>query len=500
MPRTGDIFAPPSGTKGTPDTTIQSSKYNAFVDDITADLNAARPVTAGGTGATNALQARINLGAQTVDDGLTSISGLTTAANQMLYLTGPDLYATTALTPFVRTVLACADALAVRSIIGANDAGNLTAGTLPPGRLSGAYSFSDLTLSGGITVNGGGIYNTSLISSNVNYWFRSGGVQRAVNYWNASDSSWNTQLYDASGAGIRSFSYRQSDGRYLVTGFIQSTGDIIAGGNATLSGGNAYVNSAAGNPAVWMQRGGVTRSVQYHDGTGWIVSLNDASGNSVRSMSFNQTSGVFSVGGSIGATGTISANGAVGAGSASLATDGNIAGTAWGTGGAIGNLYNYINGNFVANGATANINVTGWAGYLRMQNSGVTGRFDYSGQGGQPTWVLGSNTSDGSQFLVWNPVNWTVANANALGGVAASNYAQFSTSGNQSETNFPLGQPLAVLTSGVSQGRREYRALYLHSTNTAYYTLATSAGAQLTGMWRQIGQTSNDTANYQRVA
>lgn len=63
MPRTGDIYAPPAGTKGTPDTTIQSAKYNAFVDDLTLDANNARPVTAGGTGATNATLARSNLGA-----------------------------------------------------------------------------------------------------------------------------------------------------------------------------------------------------------------------------------------------------------------------------------------------------------------------------------------------------------------------------------------------------------------------------------------------------
>lgn len=63
MPRTGGVFAPPAGTKAVTNTTIESSKYNAFVDDLTTDANAARPVTAGGTGATNATSARANLGA-----------------------------------------------------------------------------------------------------------------------------------------------------------------------------------------------------------------------------------------------------------------------------------------------------------------------------------------------------------------------------------------------------------------------------------------------------
>lgn len=62
MPRTGNIYAPPAGTKAVTNTTIESSKYNAFVDDLTTDANAARPITAGGTGATNATSARTNLG------------------------------------------------------------------------------------------------------------------------------------------------------------------------------------------------------------------------------------------------------------------------------------------------------------------------------------------------------------------------------------------------------------------------------------------------------
>lgn len=63
MPRTNGVYSPPAGTKGVPDTTIRSAPYNALVDDLTADANAARPITAGGTGATNATSARQNLGA-----------------------------------------------------------------------------------------------------------------------------------------------------------------------------------------------------------------------------------------------------------------------------------------------------------------------------------------------------------------------------------------------------------------------------------------------------
>ncbi|WP_139812960.1 hypothetical protein [Ensifer aridi] len=168
MPRTGGVYSPPAGTKGVSNTTIQSVPYNAFVDDLTADANAARPVTAGGTGATTASGARTALGlvigtdVQAYDAGLASIAGLTTAADKMIYTTASDAYATTALTPFARTilddatagdalttlgvsafiqtVLDDADAATARATLGANSASNLTTGTVPSARIAGAYN------------------------------------------------------------------------------------------------------------------------------------------------------------------------------------------------------------------------------------------------------------------------------------------------------------------------------------------------------------------------
>jgi hypothetical protein len=43
-------------------TPIESAKYNAFVNDLTIDANAARPVSAGGTGGTSAATGRAALG------------------------------------------------------------------------------------------------------------------------------------------------------------------------------------------------------------------------------------------------------------------------------------------------------------------------------------------------------------------------------------------------------------------------------------------------------
>ncbi len=124
LPRTGGVYAPPAGTKSVSNTTIQSVPYNALVDDLAADANAARPVTAGGTAATNATDARKNLGleigknVQAYDAGLQSIAALATAADRMIYTTAADAYATTALTPFARTILDDADASAALTTLG----------------------------------------------------------------------------------------------------------------------------------------------------------------------------------------------------------------------------------------------------------------------------------------------------------------------------------------------------------------------------------------------
>jgi hypothetical protein len=63
MPRSGGgVYSKPAGTTAVTNTTIESAKYNSVIDDLVTDANAARPVSAGGTGAANAADARTNLG------------------------------------------------------------------------------------------------------------------------------------------------------------------------------------------------------------------------------------------------------------------------------------------------------------------------------------------------------------------------------------------------------------------------------------------------------
>lgn len=69
MPRDGSgLYSKPSGTTVVPNTTIESAKYNAMVDDLVEDANNARPVVAGGTGSATAAGARTNLGIDKVSD------------------------------------------------------------------------------------------------------------------------------------------------------------------------------------------------------------------------------------------------------------------------------------------------------------------------------------------------------------------------------------------------------------------------------------------------
>lgn len=55
---------------------------------------------------------------QPVDATLTALSGVTTAADQLIYATGADTFSTTALTPFARTLLDDADAATARTTLG----------------------------------------------------------------------------------------------------------------------------------------------------------------------------------------------------------------------------------------------------------------------------------------------------------------------------------------------------------------------------------------------
>ena len=124
MPRNGsNIWSPPAGTTATPNTPIESAKYNAFVADLTNDLNLARPIVAGGTGATTksgaqqALDLEPGVDIQAYNAKLAALAALTLAADKLIYATGTDTLATSDLTPFARTLLAAPDLAAIWTLL-----------------------------------------------------------------------------------------------------------------------------------------------------------------------------------------------------------------------------------------------------------------------------------------------------------------------------------------------------------------------------------------------
>lgn len=129
MPRDmSGVFAAPAGTLATSGTAIESAKYNAWVNDLVAELNTAIPLVRGGTGTTTvagfkaAFDLEIGVDVQAYSAALASLAGLTTAANKMVYTTAANTYAVTDLSAFARTILDDADAAAVLATIGAQPA------------------------------------------------------------------------------------------------------------------------------------------------------------------------------------------------------------------------------------------------------------------------------------------------------------------------------------------------------------------------------------------
>lgn len=483
MPRTGGVYSPPAGTKGVPNTTIQSVPYNTLIDDLAADANAARPVTAGGTGATSASGARAALGVevgtnvQAYDAGLQSIASLVTSVDQIIYATALDAYATTALTPFARTliddgnasvalstlgvsdfmktVLDDGDAASVRATLGANNASNLTAGTVADARLPSTMSSKTFTAtitiggtSQGIEMGNGSVANTPFIDMH---------------------SSGNPNDYDvrliasggAAGAGLGSLTVAAAS--TLFQGTISGpssasfTGQVI--GSSLKTSGDLYIDTNADRRILFRSTAGATRGMVRHDqaNDAVIISTFNSVGTWYRDLYIGGASSEIQWGGNIRlGGGTI------------LQNDGNI--------------YMPIYGNYLSNILDSKITTDGRSYPRRVGGSPIN--FHWSGQGGQPPWVWGG--SDGQEMYVYNPSNFNVNYANSAGYANSSNYAN-------SAGNVPgHGQGWQNVT-----GSRTFNTAYHNNTGRPMAVTVYSIGGGSVGQNLVV---SNDNVNWTIVS
>lgn len=88
MPYSANVYSVPPGTLATTLTAIDSSDYNAFVADVEAAQNAARPVVAGGTGGDSVITGWDGLAKKGTDIASASSINLTTATGPSLSITG----------------------------------------------------------------------------------------------------------------------------------------------------------------------------------------------------------------------------------------------------------------------------------------------------------------------------------------------------------------------------------------------------------------------------
>ena len=89
MSRDGsNIYSAPAGTLAVSGTPIERAKYTAFVNDLVADANLARPVVAGGTGVTTAGDWLAAMGVTATAAELNKLDGVTASTAEMNVLDG----------------------------------------------------------------------------------------------------------------------------------------------------------------------------------------------------------------------------------------------------------------------------------------------------------------------------------------------------------------------------------------------------------------------------
>lgn len=128
MPRNGSgVYSLPAGSIVANGETIDASQHNPPLQDIASDLNTARPISAGGTGAATAAAALVNLGLTATASELNVLDGITATTAELNALDGVTAAGT--------ALIVAADAAAQRTALGLGTAATepigTTVGTVP---------------------------------------------------------------------------------------------------------------------------------------------------------------------------------------------------------------------------------------------------------------------------------------------------------------------------------------------------------------------------------
>lgn len=563
MPRTDGVYSPPAGTKGVPNTTIQSVPYNTLIDDLSADANAPRPVTAGGTGATSASGARTALGleigtnVQAYDVGLQSIAGLTTSANQMLYTTAADAYSTTAVTPFARTILDDADAAAAKGTLGlaavasSGSASDLMTGTLADARLPDTMS--------GKAFNGPIVISASSATSAFDYlhlrptdygpgkpglFFQKNGAGAvwSINSWDGSNTN-GTINFNASSITHNS--------NMIMTSAGGTFAGAIAGTSANFNGnmvvsdlvatGSDISIQTAGNRHLWFQTaGGVKRGLVYHDDIGGYLGLFVYNANGIYDRGLNlYENGVASwygheltVGQNFAGSGEIRLKAASNSGWRWIAVNDHTvhlqrstndfdAVTTFMRIDSSGNMYfdnsTYVTGGIfqsLSSGLGTNFKVGDdvWIGDINEGNTmavrgvqNVNVGYIRFGTGSNKLGVDATINGDRLTWASWllqGDGNQYLPSVGMWLYQALDGKVGLHTGSNANETNFPVGHLLMMYTGGSIVNRNQTAAPSLSAVDSRFYREVgdASAGTPLSGTWRARGHISDDYVQVQRTA
>tara|TARA_R110000751_G_scaffold271365_2_gene371275 strand:- start:117303 stop:118148 length:846 start_codon:yes stop_codon:yes gene_type:complete len=163
MPRNGSgVYSKPANATATAGTKIESAHFNTLIDDIAADLNAARPVVAGGTGVTSiaAFKTACNLvigtDIQAYNADLTALAGLTSAADRLPYFTGSGTASLADLSPFGRTLIDDPSAANARTTLELETIGQAEA---EAGTATTTRAFTAQRVKQAIVALAGGVFN-----------------------------------------------------------------------------------------------------------------------------------------------------------------------------------------------------------------------------------------------------------------------------------------------------------------------------------------------------